>query len=123
MILLDESVTRYSLDEHNAESCRRARECKLKGLGVVNTMCRRKRGEDTEGKDNNLKLMYKNVMINEKFWEGVISYFSLIRHGPHRKRRLQQFFVAAGTSLISCYPVTIGVYTDSPFLRHGPHRE
>jgi hypothetical protein len=37
---------------------------------------------------------------------------SLIRHGPHRKRRLQQLFVAAGTSLPSCYLATIGGYTD-----------
>jgi hypothetical protein len=32
----------------------------------------------------------------------------------HRKRRLQQFFVAAGTSLPSCYLGTIGEYTDRP---------
>jgi hypothetical protein len=35
------------------------------------------------------------------------------RHGSHRKRRLQQFFVAAGTSLPSCYLATIRGYTDT----------
>jgi hypothetical protein len=30
----------------------------------------------------------------------------------HRKRRLQQIFVAAGTSLLSHYLATIGGYTD-----------
>jgi hypothetical protein len=34
--------------------------------------------------------------------------FPLIRHVPHRKRRLQQFFVDAGTSLTSCWLTTIG---------------
>jgi hypothetical protein len=36
---------------------------------------------------------------SKKFWEEVIHYFPLIRHRSHKKRRLQQFFVAAGTSL------------------------
>jgi hypothetical protein len=31
---------------------------------------------------------------NKKFWEELIAYFPLIRHGPHRKQRLQQIFVA-----------------------------
>jgi hypothetical protein len=39
----------------------------------------------------------------------VIAYFLLIRHGPHRKQR-QQFFVAAGISLQSCYLATLGRY-------------
>jgi hypothetical protein len=39
--------------------------------------------------------------------------FPLIRYGAHRKR-LQQFFVAAGTSLPSCYLATIGVYRNKP---------
>jgi hypothetical protein len=30
--------------------------------------------------------------INKKFWEELIAYFPLIRHGLHRKRRIQQFF-------------------------------
>jgi hypothetical protein len=33
---------------------------------------------------------------NKKFWEELIVYFPLIRRGPDRKRRLQQFFVAGG---------------------------
>jgi hypothetical protein len=35
---------------------------------------------------------------------------SLIRHGPHRRRRLQQFFVAAGTCLPSLCLAMIGGY-------------
>jgi hypothetical protein len=31
-------------------------------------------------------------MYDKKFWEELIAYFSLIRHGPHRKRRFQKFF-------------------------------
>jgi hypothetical protein len=30
--------------------------------------------------------------LNTKFWEELITYFSLTRHGPHLKRRVQQFF-------------------------------
>jgi hypothetical protein len=44
----------------------------------------------------------------------LIACFALIRHGPHRKRRFQKFFVAAGTSLQSCYLAMIGGYTDRP---------
>jgi hypothetical protein len=29
---------------------------------------------------------------NKKFWEELIAHFLSIRQGPHRKRRLQQFF-------------------------------
>jgi hypothetical protein len=51
----------------------------------------------------------------------------LIQHGPHRKRRLQQFFVAAGKYLPSCYLATIGEYTsrptESPSIRHESHRK
>jgi hypothetical protein len=43
-----------------------------------------------------------------KSWEELIAYFHLVRHEPHRKRRFQQLFVAAGTSLPSCYLATIG---------------
>jgi hypothetical protein len=50
--------------------------------------------------------------ICQKFWEEIIVYFSLIRHGLRRKRRLQQFFVAAETYLPSCYLATIGGYRD-----------
>jgi hypothetical protein len=55
-----------------------------------------------------------------------IAYFPLIRHESHRKRRLQQFFVAARTCLPSRYLAAIGEIhrpTDSPFTRHGPFRK
>jgi hypothetical protein len=62
----------------------------------------------------------------KKFLEEIIAYFPLIRHGPHRKRRLQQFFVAAGTRLPSHCRLTIGGYTDRPtyssLTLHRPHR-
>jgi hypothetical protein len=32
-----------------------------------------------------------NAKKNKKFWEEVIAYFPLMRHGTHRKRRIQQF--------------------------------
>jgi hypothetical protein len=35
--------------------------------------------------------------VNKKLWEELIAYFPLILHRPHRKWRLQQFFIAAGT--------------------------
>jgi hypothetical protein len=55
--------------------------------------------------------------LNKKFWEELITYFPLIRHGPQRKRRLQQFFVVSRTSLPSCYLATIG---DTQTNRHTP---
>jgi hypothetical protein len=39
----------------------------------------------------------------DKFWGVLVHYFHLIRHGPHRERRIVEFFVAKGTSLSSCY--------------------
>jgi hypothetical protein len=66
-------------------------------------------------------------MINMNSWEELIACFPLIRHGSHRKRRLRQFFVPAGTSLPSCYLAKIRGYTDrptdSPLIRHGSHRK
>jgi hypothetical protein len=50
---------------------------------------------------------------DKKFREELIVYFPLLRDGQPRKRRLQQFFVAAGMSLANCYLATIG-YTDRP---------
>jgi hypothetical protein len=47
-------------------------------------------------------------MLNKKFWEELIAYFPFIRHGANIKRRLQKFFIAAGTSLPSCYLATKG---------------
>jgi hypothetical protein len=55
-----------------------------------------------------------SILKNKKFWEQLIAYFPLILHGPHRKRRLQQIFVAPGKSLLRCYLVTIRGYTDRP---------
>jgi hypothetical protein len=49
----------------------------------------------------------------KKFSEVQIAWFPLIRHGPRRKRRQHQFFVAPGTSLSSCYLATVRVYTDT----------
>jgi hypothetical protein len=49
---------------------------------------------------------------NKKFWEELIAHLLLIQHGPHRKRRIQQFFVAAGTCLQSRCLATTGGYTD-----------
>jgi hypothetical protein len=48
-----------------------------------------------------------HIWQNKKFSEEVIAYFLLMRHGLHRKRRPQQFFVAAGTSLPNSY---LGIY-------------
>jgi hypothetical protein len=50
----------------------------------------------------------------EKFREELIVYFLLLRHGPHRKQRLQHFFVAGGMSLESCYIATTRGYSDTP---------
>jgi hypothetical protein len=41
------------------------------------------------------------MLGNNKFWEELIAYFPLKRHGSHRKRHHQQFFDAAGTCLLS----------------------
>jgi hypothetical protein len=56
----------------------------------------------------------------KKFWEELIAYFPLIRHGPHRKRRLQQFFVAAGKSLPSrCLATKGGIHFTEPLPNNG----
>jgi hypothetical protein len=49
-------------------------------------------------------------MNEKKFWEELMPYFPLMRHGSHIrvKLRLQQFFVAAGTFLLSRCLVTKG---------------
>jgi hypothetical protein len=47
----------------------------------------------------------------------LIAYFPFIRHGPHRKRRLQQFFVSVGMCLPSRCLATIGhTHTDPQSL-------
>jgi hypothetical protein len=33
-----------------------------------------------------------DLIVNKKFREVIIAYFPLIRHGSHRKQRVQQFF-------------------------------
>jgi hypothetical protein len=62
--------------------------------------------------------------LNKKFWEESIVYFPLIRHGHHRRRRLQQFFVPAWRS---CYPIKIREptrrLTEFRLISHRPHRQ
>jgi hypothetical protein len=51
------------------------------------------------------------------FYDELTAYFSLTRHGPHRKRRLQQFIVVAGTCLTETLPSNdrrIHRHTDFP---------
>jgi hypothetical protein len=64
-------------------------------------------------------------ITNKKFWEELIAYFPLTRHGPQRKRSLQNVFIASGTSLLSCYLATIRGYTkrptDSPVIGYRPN--
>jgi hypothetical protein len=38
-----------------------------------------------------------NLKIKQEVLGRIVVYFPLIQHAPHRKRRLHQFFVAAGT--------------------------
>jgi hypothetical protein len=70
---------------------------------------------------------YLRYIINNKFWKELIAYCPSTRHGPHRKRSLQQFLVAVGTCLPSRYLAPIGRNTDrptdSPLIRHGRHRK
>jgi hypothetical protein len=49
--------------------------------------------------------------VKDKFWEELIAYFPLIRHGPYKIGRLQQFLVAAGTCLPSRFSATIHTQT------------
>jgi hypothetical protein len=74
-------------------------------------------------------VMEKNTteLRNKRFLQKLIAYFPLRRHGRHRKRRLQQFFFAAGTCFPSRCLATIEGYTDRSTLprlvRHGRHRK
>jgi hypothetical protein len=52
----------------------------------------------------------------KKFWEELIAYIPSVRRGHHIKRRLQQCFVAAGTSLPSSYLATVGGYARATIL-------
>jgi hypothetical protein len=51
---------------------------------------------------------------SKKFWEELIDHFPSIQHIMHWKRRSQQFFIATGTSLPSCYLATIWGYKHRP---------
>jgi hypothetical protein len=68
-------------------------------------------------------VMLSTCELKQEIDDELIAYFSLMRHGPHRKH--QQFVVAARTFLLSCYLTTKQGYTDrptdSPFIRLGPH--
>jgi hypothetical protein len=68
-----------------------------------------------------------HVWLNKMFWKELIAYYPLIRHESYRKWRLQQFFVAAGTCLLSRCLATLGKYrdrpTDSSLIRHGSYRK
>jgi hypothetical protein len=59
--------------------------------------------------------------MNRELWEETITYFTLIRHCPHRKRRLQKFIVVAGKSLPSCYQATIREYINRPIDTRVQH--
>lgn len=48
-----------------------------------------------------------------KIWEELIAYFPTKWHVPHIKLCLQQFFIAVGMFIPSCYLVTIGEYIET----------
>jgi hypothetical protein len=60
-----------------------------------------------------------NWRMNKKFWEELLSYIPLLRHEPHRKRRLQQFFVGVGTSLPGCLTTKGGTHVGTHRLTGG----
>jgi hypothetical protein len=60
-----------------------------------------------------LRSVLVTFTVNKKFWEELITYFSLIQHGSYRKWCLQQFFVATGTCLPRHCLATIGGYTQT----------
>jgi hypothetical protein len=72
--------------------------------------CRKMEEEDQENKKEEKRGEYAKK--NKKFWEELIAYFPLIRHGPHG-RRLQQFssccvcIPCRGNILPSCCLATI----------------
>jgi hypothetical protein len=61
----------------------------------------------------NHRTLSPRLKNNKKFWEQLIAYFTLTRHGPYRKRRLQQFTFAAETCSSSRSLATTRGYTDS----------
>jgi hypothetical protein len=86
-LYMDPNVSRWSRKKSEDEMLF------LKGVSAY-----RNTNDNTEKQ----KVTDTNTTINKKLWEELLDYFPLIRHGPHRKRRLQQFFVAAGTSVPNC---------------------
>jgi hypothetical protein len=77
-----------------------------------------------------MSLMHFNIQsesVNNKFWYKLMAYFPCIQHGPHRKRGLQQFFIAVGTCLLGhCLAMTGGYTarpTDSHLIQHRPYRK
>jgi hypothetical protein len=51
-------------------------------------------GKEPEGSVNCLiEVLFRHLPggTEDKFWEELIASFRMIRHGPHRKRRVQQF--------------------------------
>jgi hypothetical protein len=60
---------------------------------------------------------YTEVELWQEIRGRTNSLLLLIRHEPHRKRLLQQFFITAGTSLRSYYLETIKGYTGHPQTR------
>jgi hypothetical protein len=57
---------------------------------------------------SNLITLVKNKIVGKKFWEELFVYFPLIRHGPHRKRRVQHFFYC-----FMCIPCRGNVFTEA----------
>jgi hypothetical protein len=48
--------------------------------------------EETEEEPEHISLrIQSNPIGNKKFWEDLIAYLSSIGHGPHIKRRIEQF--------------------------------
>jgi hypothetical protein len=47
---------------------------------------------EQSAKENTLTYERRNRNVYKKFCEELIAYFPSIPHGPHKKRRVQQFF-------------------------------
>jgi hypothetical protein len=67
-----------------------------------------------------LKYKFRRVVLNvkKKSWEEVITYFPLIRHGPHRKLRVQQYFFCC-----SCICCRGNVFTEPLPSKDRGHRD
>jgi hypothetical protein len=53
------------------------------------------------------RLMMICYVTKNKFWEELITYFPLIRHGQQRKRRAQQFYYCVCTCRGNIYTETL----------------